>query len=73
MYRKKLRTVTGGRNTHTRLSFGENNMSKQQQLNEIQIKESSDWMYRPILKTNTRTDYDGNQIEWDDMIDSMEV
>ncbi len=24
---------------------------------------SDDWMYRPLLNINTRTDYDGNKIE----------
>lgn len=25
-------------------------------------KQDPDWMYKPILKTNTRTNYDGNEI-----------
>jgi general stress protein 26 len=26
-------------------------------------KKDPDWMYKPILKTNTHADYDGNKIE----------
>lgn len=30
---------------------------------EIVEKDDPDWIYKPILKTNTRPDYDGNKIE----------
>ena len=30
---------------------------------EIEEKDDAEWMYKPILKTNTHTNYDGNKIE----------
>lgn len=41
---------------------------KQIRLDEIKAHEDPDWMFKPILKTNTRTDYDGNQIEFENML-----
>lgn len=31
-------------------------------------KDDPDWMFKPILKTNTRTEYDGNKIDMDWML-----
>lgn len=45
---------------------------KQQTLLEIKPHDDPDWMYKPILNTNTRTNYDGNQIEWSDMVDLLD-
>jgi len=40
-------------------------MEKRNLKKNLQKNDPDDWMYRPILKQNTRTDYDGNQIESD--------
>ena len=40
-------------------------MEKRNLKKNLKKNDPDDWMYRPILKQNTRADYDGNQIESD--------
>ena len=42
-------------------NYYNHNYDVEQNKNDIDEK-NDDWMYKPLLNTNTRTDYDGNRI-----------
>lgn len=40
-------------------------MAKKKKTKEEKDNDNDDWKYKPILKTDTKTGYDGNKIEQD--------